>query len=115
MNRFIRSMGHAWHGLRVTWREEQNFKIEIILVAFALAIMIILGFSVREIIPVVIASFILIAAEIMNTVVEDLCDKVEPQHDLIIKKVKDMAAAFVLVIGLGTGVTVFLTFLFHFS
>lgn len=113
MNKFGFSMKHAWSGLCTTWREEQNFRIEVVLVAIVLAVMVILGFSVYEIIPVLMTSFILIASEIMNTVIEDLCNRVEPKYDLIIKKVKDMAAAFVLVVGLGTGVTIFLTFIFH--
>jgi diacylglycerol kinase (ATP) len=41
-----------------------------------------------------------LAAEVANTAIEDLCDKVEPNDDWQIGKVKDTMSGFVLIIAM---------------
>lgn len=71
-------------------------------------------FQIYEMIPILICIFLVLSAEIINTVVEDVCDKIEPQHDRIIGKIKDMMAAYVLVTVLGSVVVGVLVFYSHF-
>lgn len=96
-----RSFSYAWSGLLTVWREERNFRIETFAAALALGSSFLLGFSILETAMVVIAIVLVLSAEIINTAVEDLCNKVEPAEDPHIGKIKDMMAAFVCVSVIG--------------
>ena len=85
------------NGLRTVWREERNFRIEILAAVVVLISAFVVPFSWIERGLLLAAITIVLTAEIVNTTVEDLCDKVEPEHDAVIGKIKDIMAAYVLV------------------
>jgi diacylglycerol kinase len=97
MENFLKSFGWAKNGLVTVWGEERNFKVEVIIGILAIGF----GFY-RDIAPwqwillVMIIGFVLMA-EIVNTAVEDICNKIQPNQDPIIGKIKDMMAGYVLV------------------
>ena len=45
-----------------------------------------------------------LAAEIVNTAIEDLCNKVEPNTDSVIGKIKDTMGGFVFIVALGSAI-----------
>jgi diacylglycerol kinase (ATP) len=51
------------------------------------------------------------SAEAFNSAIEKLCDKVEPEKDPIIGKVKDMAAAGVLFLAIAAAIVGCIIFL----
>jgi diacylglycerol kinase len=104
----------AWNGLKTTWQEEQNFRIEILIGAIVVFFIIFFDFSFIESVVCIIAITIVLTAEIVNTAVEDLCNKIESQHDSIIGKIKDTMAAFVFVSSVGAFVIGCLVFYHHF-
>lgn len=114
LTKTYRSFIFALNGLKTTWREEQNFRIEILIGAIVVFFIIFFDFSFVESVFSILAITIVLAAEIVNTAVEDLCNKIEPQHDSIIGKIKDTMAAFVFVSSLGAAVVGFLVFFNHF-
>lgn len=96
MKRFFTSFGWARQGLKAVWKEERNFRIE-----SAIALIVIIAAFVREFAPVqwlflIIAVALVLLAEIVNTVVEDICDVIEPNKSPAIGRIKDMMAAYVL-------------------
>ena len=113
MNPVWKSFKDALRGLRTVVREERNFKIEIGAAVLASAAMIAARVSYAEAALLVVAMSMVIAAEIVNTVIEDLCDKIEPDIDPAIGKIKDMMAAFVLVSSLGALAIGAIVFLHH--
>ena len=104
----------AKNGLVTTWKEEHNFRFEILVAVIVLFTIIFFDFSPLEATFCILAITLVLIAEILNTAVEDLCNKVEPQHDPIIGKIKDTMAAFVLISCLGAGVVGLLVFYNHF-
>ena len=93
----LEGISYALAGLFVAWREEFNFKFE---VSFALAALLLgwyLGLSQSEFVIVIFMIGFVLAAEAFNTALEELCDKFEPTPDVHIKKIKDLAAAAVLI------------------
>lgn len=86
------------NGLRTVWREEVNFRIEIVVAMTVVIFGTYLNFSMLE--WVILAGCIgaVLSAEMVNTAIEDLCNKVEPKTDPAIKKVKDVMGGFVLVV-----------------
>jgi diacylglycerol kinase (ATP) len=94
---FLRRLGFAVAGLRMTWRTEQSFKIQIVAAAAVLVMLLwvqpapiwwaVVGLTV---------AFVL-ASEILNTALEGLADHLHPDQHPAIKAVKDCGAGAVLV------------------
>ena len=105
----------AWSGLKTTWKEEYNFRVEVLVGAIVMFFISFFGFSFIETILCVIGIVMVLTAEIINTAVEDLCNKIEPQHDPIIGKIKDTMAGFVFISVLGAIIIGFLVFYTHFT
>ncbi|HBD24865.1 MAG: hypothetical protein A2566_01110 [Candidatus Zambryskibacteria bacterium RIFOXYD1_FULL_40_13] len=104
----------ALNGLKTTWREEHNFRLEILAGAVVLFCIIFFDFTFIETTFSVLAIVMVLTAEIVNTAIEDLCNKVEPKHDSIIAKIKDTMAGFVLIVCLGAFAVGVLVFYNHF-
>ena len=107
----IRAVGHALRGLRETLLHEAHGRIEIACSAAALGLGILLNIGPREWLAVVFAITVVIAAECLNTAIEHLADRVSGEHDVLIGKAKDAAAAGVFVCVLGAAATGGIVFL----
>ena len=114
MTYFYKSFVYALRGLKTVWNEERNFRIEILIAIFVALFAYFNRFSLIETTLLVVAIVMVIAGEIVNTTVEDLCNKIEPSHDVAIGKIKDMMAGFVLVNSIGASLVGLLVFLNHF-
>ena len=101
LRRFFRGLSYASTGLLLAWREESNFKIEVVCAVLAVALGVFVGISAVEFALVAIAISIVLAAEAFNTALEELCDKLETDHDPRIARIKDLAAAAVLIASAG--------------
>jgi len=90
----IRKLRVVFSGLRYAVLNESSVAIEIILSALVLAGCFYyrqwLDFSI-----VLVASGLMLVAEMVNTAIEALCDFVEPGHDEKIGIIKDVASAAV--------------------
>lgn len=95
--KLIKSFFWAMNGLRTTWSEEFNFRVEILVGALVVCAGFYLGLSYIEWAIIIGCITTVIAAELVNTAIEDLCNKVEPNTDPVIGKIKDIMAGFVLV------------------
>ena len=102
------------NGIRMAWREEVNFRIEILAAVGVVAAGIYLNFSKLEWAFIVVCLAAVLAAEMINTAIEDLCNKVEPNTDLVIGKIKDMMGGFVLIVVLGAVIIGAMVFSNHF-
>ncbi len=114
MQKTLKSFFDALRGLEAVLKEERNFKLEVLASVGVIVFASYFKFDPNEYIPLLIAIFMVLTAEIINTVIEDLCDKIEPNHNSVIKKVKDMMAAYVLVTGVGAIVIGFFVLYSHF-
>ena len=98
---FLRRLGFAWAGLASAWRREQSFRIQVMAGAAALAVLVILRPAPVWWALVLLASAGVLAAELFNATVEQLCDHLHPDMHPAIKSVKDLAAGAVLIASLG--------------
>src|ERR1043165_9855769 len=93
----ISSFGYAFNGLKLLIQEEPNAKIHFIV---AIAV-VVAGFyfkiSFLEWIALVFAIGLVITLEIINTSIENMADFISPEKNEMIKKIKDLSAAGVLV------------------
>ena len=106
----IESLGYALKGLGIAWQEEHNFRFEIFWAAFALFLAFFLRLPQIEFLVVIFMIGFVLTTEALNTALEELCDKFQPTHDPHIAKIKDLAAAAVLIsvlTALAVGITIF--------
>jgi len=93
----IRSFGYAFNGLKILFKEEHNARIQIV----AAIAVVIAGFffniSPTEWIAIVFAIGFVLAMEAINSAIEGLADFVSPEKNEMIKKIKDLSAAGVLI------------------
>ncbi len=111
IKKFFFSLKCAGNGLITVYKEEQNFKIEFILGIIAVILGIFLEITKTEMIFIIICIILVMTAEIVNTAMEDLCDKVEPNQNEKIGKIKDIMAGFVLITSLGSLIVACMIFL----
>ena len=114
MGKLLRSMSWAKKGLLTVLKEEDNFQVEILISIAVIVLGVIVHLSQIEWIFICISITIVLSAEIINTAIEDLCNKIEPNQDETIGKIKDMMAAFVLTLCIGSVIIGIVIFTPHF-
>ena len=113
LSKFKNGFGYALIGLKLSWTKGINFKVQVFCAMLALMLGWFLSISPIEFVAVIFAITAVLAAEIFNTVIEELCDKFQPSHDPHIARIKDLSAAAVLLTSLGAGVIGIIIFLPH--
>ena len=92
-----KSFGYALNGLKVMFAEEHNSRIHLVAAVLVIAFGLTLKLSPTEWVAISLVIGAVFAAELFNSAIENLADHLAPQKNEKIKKVKDMAAAAVLV------------------
>lgn len=110
MNKIIKSFGWAMNGVLTTWREEVNFRVEIFIGIIVIALGFYFDLALLEWAVIVGCIVSVLAAEMLNTAVEDLCNKVEPNLDPVIGKIKDTMGGFVFTVATGAAIVGILIF-----
>ncbi|WP_343603873.1 diacylglycerol kinase family protein [Fluviicola sp.] len=106
----IKSFTYAIQGLKTLFREEHNARIHLLAALLVVASGFLLNISGNEWIALIIVMGLVFICEAFNTALEALCDYVQPEKHPQIKKVKDLAAAGVLISAISaliTGIIIF--------
>ena len=93
----IKSFAYAFNGVKIFIQEEHNARIHLFVTICVLAASFIFKISLPEWIAVIFAIGFVITSEVINTALENIADFVSPEKNEQIKKVKDLAAAGVLI------------------
>jgi len=107
----FQSMTYAINGLKILWREQHNCRVHLFVTALVLVFGLMLSISATQWILLLLLIALVWVAEALNTAVEYLCDKVTMEHDPLIGKAKDVAAAGVLIASIIAAVGGLLLFL----
>lgn len=110
----LKSLGYALRGIRYVFKEETNFGLIVLSSFVAVGVAYLYNFSAIEFSIVIILITLVAVAEMVNTAIEDLCDKIEPNHDHAIGKIKDISSGFVLLASFGSGVVGLILFFSHY-
>lgn len=96
----IRSFSYALRGIK--WgKNEPNFVFHLFAATSILCLSWYLNISTMELCLVIFLIAVTLAAELFNTAIEHLCDRITQDQDKLIMKVKDLSAGAVLLIALG--------------
>lgn len=108
---FLESLKHALDGLVCLYKEERNMWIHTVVALLTVGLGLILKLSHIEWLLVTLCIVGVIACEIINTLIERLCNKITTTYDKGIKKIKDISAGFVLLVSVGSVVIGLIIFL----
>lgn len=111
IRKFLKSFGYAFRGICDVFRKEQNFKVHCLIGLIALLLGWFFHISAAEWCFLIVVIALVLASEMLNTAIENLCDAVEPNRNETIRAVKDVSAGMVLVCALGAlgiGIVIFL-------
>jgi diacylglycerol kinase len=93
---FSKAILHSFDGIRHFFAHERNGQIQLLAGTIAIACGIAFKLEAAEWLAVLICTGMVISLEMVNTSLEQLCNKVEATHHPAIKIVKDIAAGAVL-------------------
>lgn len=97
ISRRLQSFKYAVNGLKVLICEEHNARIHVVIATVVIIISVLFELNIYEWIAVLFCIGFVMVAEIINSSIENLSDFVSVERHDKIKKVKDLAAAAVLV------------------
>jgi undecaprenol kinase len=100
MKKFLKSFSHALRGLQHVFVHERNFRIEIFCATAAFGCAFVFNISKIEWFVVIINIAAVLTAELFNTAIENLCNMIHKTTHPIIKIVKDVSAAAVVITAL---------------
>lgn len=107
----LKSFGYAFDGLKVLFKVEHNARIHL----FAAILVCLSGFlfdvSKWEWLVIIIIIGLVFMMEIVNSAIERIANFISPERNEEIKKIKDLAAAAVLVIAISAAIVGFIIFL----
>lgn len=110
-SRLVSSLGYAINGLKILVSEEKNYLVHLT----ATALVVVLGFcyeiSGLEWVAVILSIQIVLALETVNTAIENVVDFVSLERSEAIKRIKDLAAASVLMAAIAATIIGLIVFL----
>jgi diacylglycerol kinase (ATP) len=110
----IKSMSAAVSGMKIMLREEHNARIHLLATACVVVAAIVLGAGKVDWLVLTLVISLVWITEAINTAIENLADKLCPEHDPLIGKAKDvacLAVALASVCAVVCGVLVFVPLL----
>jgi len=100
--KFAESMSNAWKGLVTAFVDERNFRIELLMGFLVIILSFLFKISILEWITILFCIVLVLIAELFNSALEHLVDLFSPEYHEHAKKAKDIGAAAVLMISIGT-------------
>ncbi len=98
--RLSRSFGFAIAGFKKSFKEEANMKIHVLVSLLVIMSGFLFKVSALEWIVLLFAIGLVIGAELLNTAIENLVDLVSTAHSEQAGLIKDVSAAFVMILAI---------------
>jgi len=114
---FFKSQGHARNGIKLIFKNERNFRIDLIFAVLVIVAGFLFRVSHNDWIALSLVISMVFISETINSAIEALCDTVSSDYKVNIKYAKDVSAGAVLVsafVSVVTGITVFLPYIIEF-
>lgn len=97
---FLRGFKYAFCGMIHCIKNERNMRFHTVAALYVLVFARFFDFTKEDYILLLLTIGGVLSAEIFNTAIEELCDKVSPEYHPLIKFSKDCAAGAVLVLAI---------------
>jgi diacylglycerol kinase (ATP) len=106
----LMSFRYGANGMMIIFRYEHNFRIHLFIALIAILCGFIAGLKETEWLAILLVSGMVFVCEIFNSAIEYMADYVSPGYSELIRRVKDVSAAAVLlsaIISVITGIVIF--------
>jgi diacylglycerol kinase len=113
--RFKKSFLDAWHGVVFVYKNEQNFRIQVISGVLIIVLMLVLQLRKTEMVVILLLILLVLILELLNSALEKFLDILKPRLQLQVALIKDIMAAMVLLASIGAliiGGLIFLPYIF---
>jgi diacylglycerol kinase (ATP) len=84
---------NSWNGLLAAAQSEQAFREELAVLAIGVPLAFFLTADAGRRVALIGTLIVILIVELLNTAIEKLADRVSRDHDLALKRVKDMGSA----------------------
>ncbi|HQA98874.1 MAG: diacylglycerol kinase family protein [Candidatus Dojkabacteria bacterium] len=114
---FFKSQGYARNGIKLIFKNERNFRIELVITALVILAGVFFKISHFEWIAISLVISMVLISETINSAIEALCDTVSQDFKINVKYAKDVSAGAVLVsalVSVITGLIIFLPYIILF-
>ena len=85
-------------GLRAGWQHEASFRLEACLAIVLVPLGLWLGHGALEQLALVLPAFLVLSAELLNSAIEAVVDKVSPEFHELAGRAKDLGSAAVFML-----------------
>ncbi len=113
LKRLFSSFKFAISGIKIIFREEQTFRIQISIAILVTIAIFYFNLSPTESIVIFTIIFLVLMAELINSLFERILDIIRFSSDIRVKKIKDMSSGIVLLCSLAAAIIGILIFLPH--
>jgi diacylglycerol kinase (ATP) len=96
VKRLWRATINSWNGIVAATQSEQAFREELVALAIGVPLAFFLTADAGKRLALIGTLVFLLVVELLNTAIEKLSDRVSRDHDLALKRVKDMGSAAIL-------------------
>ena len=93
VKRLWRATLNSWNGLVAAAQSEQAFREELVVLAIGVPLAFFLTADAGRRIALIGTLVVILIVELLNTAIEKLSDRISRDHDLVLKRVKDMGSA----------------------
>lgn len=93
--KLIAATRYSWLGLCAAWREEEAFRLELILAVVLVPLAFYIGEGRAHQLVLVISCGLVLLAELMNSAIETVVDRIGPQQHELSGRAKDLGSAAV--------------------
>ena len=97
VKKLINSTIYSWRGLRAAWRNEEAFRLELCLALIFLPLSYVVGDSLTHQLLLVLVCVLVVLAELINTAIESVVDRIGPEIHPLSGQAKDLGSAIVLI------------------
>lgn len=110
MKKFILSLKYAFAGLSRAWQSQPNFRAQFVIAVVVILAGLWLHITILEWCVAILVIGQVLAAELFNTVAEELVNWIEPAYHERARSIKDLAAGATLITAFAAAVAGFLIF-----
>jgi diacylglycerol kinase len=111
LKKIFRSFIFAWRGLRYTFKNEHNFRVQLLIGICVIIAMILLNIDNWQKIVLLMLITLVLVLELINTIFEKIVDILKPRIHFYIEIIKDIMAGAVLIASIGASIIALLIFI----
>lgn len=98
MKRLWRATLNSWNGLFAAAQSEQAFREELVVLTIGVPLAFFLTADAGRRVALIGTLVVILIVELLNTAIEKLSNRVSRDHDLALKRVKDMGSATIFAV-----------------